>query len=188
MSPAAIGDISLTPGSHIWFGSLEFIIAKEGDDLDLVPPTNKPADFLEPVDDLRCRSDELRNTWPNKFSLPGLPQAARSHLNKKVRRPSTNAHHLSPKAGEVPKDLPQQLRHAIVDTLASTETSSNSDFEDNYDNSYQAAPASPNFRGCNAFCTSATTSSTTSRSMMISSIPSMAMSYHGHKRDNQAPT
>jgi hypothetical protein len=30
----------------------------------------------------------------------------------------------------VPEDLPQQLRHAITDTLASTETSSNSDFLD----------------------------------------------------------
>jgi hypothetical protein len=35
---------------------------------------------------------------------------------KKVRSPSTNVYHLSPKAGEVPKDLPQQLRHAIADT------------------------------------------------------------------------
>jgi hypothetical protein len=34
----------------------------------------------------------------------------------------------APKAGEVPENLPQQLRHAIADTLASTETSSNSDF------------------------------------------------------------
>jgi hypothetical protein len=59
--------------------------------------------------------------------------------DKKVRRPSTNAHHLSPKAGEVPKDLPPQLGHAIADTLASTETSSNSDFEDDYNNSYQGS-------------------------------------------------
>jgi hypothetical protein len=137
MSPVARGSVSLTPGSHIWFGSLEFIIAKEGDDLDLVPPTNKPADFPEPVDNLRCRSDEIRNTCPDKFSLPGLPQAARS--NKKVRRTSTNAHHLSPKAGEVPEDLPNLLGHAIADTLASTETSSNSNFKDDYDNSYRGS-------------------------------------------------
>jgi hypothetical protein len=63
MSSMARGNVSLTPGSHIWFGSLEFIITKEGDDLDLVPPINKPADFPKPVDDLRHRSDELRNTW-----------------------------------------------------------------------------------------------------------------------------
>jgi hypothetical protein len=42
----------------------------------------------------------------------------------------------------VPKDLPQQLRHAIADTLASTEMSSNSDFYDfdhnnDYDDNYQ---------------------------------------------------
>jgi hypothetical protein len=52
MSSAARGNVSLTLGSHIWFGSLKFIITKEDDDLDLVPPTNKPTDFPEPVDDL----------------------------------------------------------------------------------------------------------------------------------------
>jgi hypothetical protein len=52
MSSAARCNVSLVPGSHIWFGSLEFIITNEGDDLDLVPPTNKSADFPEPVDDL----------------------------------------------------------------------------------------------------------------------------------------
>jgi hypothetical protein len=98
MSLAARGNASLTPGSHIWFKSLEFIITKEGDDLDLVPPANKPANFLEPVVDLRRRSDELQNTWPNEFSLPGLPRAAQLYRDKKVRRPSTNAHHLSPKS------------------------------------------------------------------------------------------
>jgi hypothetical protein len=37
----------------------------------------------------------------------------------------------------VPEDLPQQLRHAIADTLESIETSSNSDFfESDYDNDY----------------------------------------------------
>jgi hypothetical protein len=49
------------------------IITKEGDDLDLIPPTNKLSDFLGPIDDLQRRSDELRNTWPSEFSLPGLP-------------------------------------------------------------------------------------------------------------------
>jgi hypothetical protein len=76
MSSVARGNASLTPGSHILFGSPEFIITQEGNDLDLVPPTNKPADFPEPVVDLHRRSDELKNTWPNKFSLPGLPRAA----------------------------------------------------------------------------------------------------------------
>jgi hypothetical protein len=51
-SLAARGNISLTLGSHIWFGSLEFIITKEGNNLDLVPPTNEPAHFPEPVVDL----------------------------------------------------------------------------------------------------------------------------------------
>jgi hypothetical protein len=42
----------------------------------------------------------------------------------------------------VPEDLPQQLRHAIADTLASTETNSSSDisdsdfFDSNYDDGY----------------------------------------------------
>jgi hypothetical protein len=48
-SPAARGNISLTPGSHIWFGSLKFIITKEGGDLNFVPLTNKPAHFPEPM-------------------------------------------------------------------------------------------------------------------------------------------
>jgi hypothetical protein len=39
----ARGNVSLTPGSRIWFGSLEFIITKEGDDHDLIPPANKLA-------------------------------------------------------------------------------------------------------------------------------------------------
>jgi hypothetical protein len=53
--------------------------------------------------------------------------------------PSTNAHHLSPKVGEVPEDLPQQLEHTITDTLASIETSSNSNFNDDYDDNYQGS-------------------------------------------------
>jgi hypothetical protein len=138
-SLVAGGNVSLTPGFHIWFGSLEFIITKEGDDLDLNPPANKLANFPEPVNDLQRHSEELRNTWPNKFSLPGLPRAAQPCHDKKVRRPSTNAHHLNPKAGDVPEDLPQHLRHAITDTLASTETSSNSDFEEDYNNNYQGS-------------------------------------------------
>jgi hypothetical protein len=73
MSSAAKRNTSLTLGSHIWFGSLEFIITKEGDDLDLVPPTDKPTNFPEPVVDLQHHSDELKNTWPNEFSLPDLP-------------------------------------------------------------------------------------------------------------------
>jgi hypothetical protein len=72
-SPTAGGNISLTLDSHIWFESLEFIITKEGDDLDLIPPANKLADFPELVDDLRRHSEELRKTWTNKFSLPSLP-------------------------------------------------------------------------------------------------------------------
>jgi hypothetical protein len=74
-SLAARGNISLTLGSHIWLGSLEFIITKEGSDLDLIPPTDNPAHSLEPVIDLRHRFDELKNTWPDKFSLPSLPRA-----------------------------------------------------------------------------------------------------------------
>jgi hypothetical protein len=69
----ARGNASLTQGSHICFGSLEFIITGEGDDLDLIPPTNKPANFPEPVVDLQRQSDELKNTWADEFSLPDLP-------------------------------------------------------------------------------------------------------------------
>jgi hypothetical protein len=73
MSSVARGNANLTLGSHIYFGSLEFIITGEGDDLDLIPPTNKPANFPKPVVDLKRRSDELKNTWPDEFSLPDLP-------------------------------------------------------------------------------------------------------------------
>jgi hypothetical protein len=107
MSSAADGNVNFTPGSHIWFGSLEFIITGEGHDLDLIPPIDKPASFPEPVVDLRRRSDKLKNTWPNEFCLPGLPRVAQHCHDKKVHRPSTNVYHLSPKASEVPDDLPQ---------------------------------------------------------------------------------
>jgi hypothetical protein len=103
----ARGNINFTPGSHIWFGSLEFIITGEGNDLNLVPPTDKPASFPEPVVDLRRCSNEFKNMWPNEFSMPGLPRAAQPYHDEKVRRPLTNVYHLSPKAGEVPEDLPQ---------------------------------------------------------------------------------
>jgi hypothetical protein len=43
MSSAAEGNVNFTPGSHIFFGSLKFIITREGHDLDLVPPTSLPA-------------------------------------------------------------------------------------------------------------------------------------------------
>jgi hypothetical protein len=72
-SSVARGNANLTLGSHIWFGSLELIITKERDDLDLVPAINKPANFPETVVDLQCCSNELKNTWPIEFSLPGLP-------------------------------------------------------------------------------------------------------------------
>jgi hypothetical protein len=140
ISSAARGNVNFTPGSYIWFGSLEFITG-EGHDLDLAPPADKFPSFPKPAVDLQRCFDELKNTWPNEFSLPGLPQAAQPRCDKKVRSPSTNVYHLSPKASEVP-DLPQQLRHAIADTLASIETSSNSDFldsdyDDNNNDDYQ---------------------------------------------------
>jgi hypothetical protein len=89
----------------------------------------------EPTIDLQRHSDELKNTWSDKFSLPDLPRAAQSGHNRKVCKPSTNIHHLSPKAGKIPEDLPQHLGHAIADALASTETSSNSDLDDDYQGS-----------------------------------------------------
>jgi hypothetical protein len=46
-SPMAESDINFAPGSHIWFGSLVFIIVGEGYDLDLLPPTGEPASFSE---------------------------------------------------------------------------------------------------------------------------------------------
>jgi hypothetical protein len=88
---------------------------------------------------LRHCFDELKNTWPNEFSLHGPPRAAQPYHDRKVHRSSINPHHLSPKAGEVLEDLPQQLGHNIADTLASIEMSSNSDFDDDYDNDYQGS-------------------------------------------------
>jgi hypothetical protein len=135
MSSAARGNASLAPGSHIWFESLEFIIAKEGDDLDLVPTDQQACQLPRACGRPTMPFRRAKEHMAQQIHPPGLPRAARSYHNKKVRRPSTNAHHLSPKAGEVPEDLPQQLGHAIVDTLASTETSSNSDFDDDYQGS-----------------------------------------------------
>jgi hypothetical protein len=69
----ARNDINFAPGSHIWFGSHEFIVVGEGYDLDLLPPTGTPASFFEPVANLRLRSDELKGTWPDKFNYPRVP-------------------------------------------------------------------------------------------------------------------
>jgi hypothetical protein len=52
ISSVAGGNINFTPGSHIWFGSLEFIITGEGHDLDLVPPADESASFPELAVDL----------------------------------------------------------------------------------------------------------------------------------------
>jgi hypothetical protein len=49
MSSMAGGNANFAPGCHIWFGGLKFIITGEGDDLDLVPPTDKPTSFPEPM-------------------------------------------------------------------------------------------------------------------------------------------
>jgi hypothetical protein len=45
-------DINFAPGSHIWFGGLEFIVVREGYDLDLLPSTGEPASFSELVANL----------------------------------------------------------------------------------------------------------------------------------------
>jgi hypothetical protein len=55
-------DINFALGSHIWFGSLEFVVVGEGYDLDLLPPTGEPASFSKPAVNLRLHSDELKGT------------------------------------------------------------------------------------------------------------------------------
>jgi hypothetical protein len=45
-------NINFASGSHIWFGSLEFVVVGEGYDLDLLPPTREPTSFFEPADNL----------------------------------------------------------------------------------------------------------------------------------------
>jgi hypothetical protein len=69
----ARNDINFSPGSHIWFGSLEFIVVGKGYDLNLLPPTGEPANFPESAANLRLRSDKLKGTWPNKSSYPNIP-------------------------------------------------------------------------------------------------------------------
>jgi hypothetical protein len=41
----ARNDINFSLGSHIWFGSLEFVVIGKGYDLDLLPPTGELANF-----------------------------------------------------------------------------------------------------------------------------------------------
>jgi hypothetical protein len=72
-SPMIENDINFAPSSHIWFGSLEFVVVGEGYELDLLPPTGEPASFFEPAANLRLRFDELKGTWPDKFSYPSIP-------------------------------------------------------------------------------------------------------------------
>jgi hypothetical protein len=67
-------DINFALGSHIWFGSLEFIIVEEDYDLDLLPLTGEPASFSESAANLQLCSDELKSTWLEKFSYPSIPR------------------------------------------------------------------------------------------------------------------
>jgi hypothetical protein len=106
-SPIARNGINFSSGSHIWFGSLEFIIIGKGYDLDPLPPTGEPTNFLEPAANLRLCSDELKGTWPDKFSYPSVPRVDQPCHDKKVHKSSTNIYHLNLEAGEVPEDLPQ---------------------------------------------------------------------------------
>jgi hypothetical protein len=124
----ARNNINFALGSHIWFGSLEFVVVREGYDLDLLPPTDEPTSFFELADNLRLHSDELKGTCPDKFSYPSVPRVGQPHHDKKVHKSSTNIYHLNLEAGEVLADLPQQLTRSIADVLASAETSSNFDF------------------------------------------------------------
>jgi hypothetical protein len=48
----ARNDINFALGSHIWFGSLEFVVVGEGYDLDLFPLTGEPASYSEPAANL----------------------------------------------------------------------------------------------------------------------------------------
>jgi hypothetical protein len=91
----ARNDINFAPGSHIWFGSLEFIIIREGYDLDLLPLTGELASFSEPAANLRLCSNELKGTWPDKFSYPSIPRVGQPCYDKKVRKSSTNIYHLN---------------------------------------------------------------------------------------------
>jgi hypothetical protein len=45
-SPMVRNDINFAPGSHIWFGSLEFVVIGEGYDLDHLPPTKRACHLL----------------------------------------------------------------------------------------------------------------------------------------------
>jgi hypothetical protein len=72
----------------------------------------------------------LKGTWPDKFIYPSVPRVGQPYHDKKVLKSSINIYHLNLEAGEVLKDLPQQLMRSIADVLASTKTSSNSDFLD----------------------------------------------------------
>jgi hypothetical protein len=45
-------DVNFAPGSHIWFGNLEFVVIEKGYDLDLLPPIDEPASFSEPAANL----------------------------------------------------------------------------------------------------------------------------------------
>jgi hypothetical protein len=54
----AENDINFSLGSHIWFGSLEFIVVRKGYNLNLLPPTSEPANFPELAASLRLCSNE----------------------------------------------------------------------------------------------------------------------------------
>jgi hypothetical protein len=180
-------NINFSPGSHIWFGSLEFVVIGKGYDLYLLPPTGEPGNFPKPAANLRLRSDELKDTWPKKFSYPSVPRGSQPCHDKKVHKSSTNIYHLNLEAGEVLEDLPQQLMCSITDVLASAETNSNSNYLDSdngNDNDNKGGTSFTGLREMQRFYASATTSSTTSHAMTTSLIASTATSFHGHEGNN----
>jgi hypothetical protein len=90
----------------------------------------------------------------------------------------------------VPEDLPQQLRHAIADTLASTRTGSNSDFfdSDHDDDNYQGSTGFAKLQKMQRFLRISDYLLNDEPCNTTSPIASTAMSSHGHERNNRIPT
>jgi hypothetical protein len=120
-------------GSHIRFGSLDFLYTGVDYDLVLLPPSVDIDAISEALSSLRLYIDEGQapeSDWSGG-SRDRSMRAGKPHGHEKARDHFSTTFHFNPSAGEILVDLPTHHMQAISEVLATTEmassTSSNED-------------------------------------------------------------
>jgi hypothetical protein len=94
-------------GSHIRFGSLDFLCTGVDYDLVLLSPSVNTNAISEALSSLRLYIDvgqALEGNWLGS-SHDRWTQAGKSHSHEKARGQSSTTFHLNPFAGKIPMDL-----------------------------------------------------------------------------------